>query len=318
MQAIGYTLSSEEHGPNELAEYGHIAEEVGFDFLSISDHFHPWIDAQGQSPLVWNVIGALSQVTKKVKIMTGVTCPILRYHPVIIAQAAATSQVQLEGRFMLGVGTGENLNEHVIGAGWPEIDIRREMLNEAVELMRKAWEGGYKSYYGNYYSMEDARIYTLPDQPIPILYAAAGTESIEAAGEYGDALVTTGPNKELIDKFNASGGKDKPIYGQVNVCYAKSADEAKKIVLEVWPLSGFPDPANYEYRLPAYFENLAQAIPDDKKLGNTPLGTDVQGIMKSIKQYEDAGFTHIYMHNIGPYQEEFLQFAEKELLPKLK
>src|SRR5690606_2481143 len=160
----------------------------------------------GQSPFVWNVIGALSQVTTKVKVMTGVTCPTIRNHPVNIAQAAATSQVQLEGRFMLGVGTGENLNEHVVGMSWPEIDIRRDMLNKAVEIMRQAWKGGYQTYYGNYFTMEDARIYTLPKEEIPIIYAAAGPKSIKAAAEFGDALVTTGPNKNLTDLYKKSGG----------------------------------------------------------------------------------------------------------------
>lgn len=315
---IGYTLSSEEHLPNNLVKYAGLAEKAGFDFLSISDHFHPWLDSQGQSPFVWNVLGGISQVTSKVKVMTGVTCPILRYNPVIIAQAAATTQVMMDGRFMLGVGTGENLNEHVVGMGWPEIDIRREMLDESIELMRQLWQGGMQTFYGHYFEAIDAQIYTLPEKEIPIIYAAAGKNSASSAGKLGDALVTAGINNEAIDSFKSSGGEGKDIYGQMDVCWAKTEDEAKDIVTKTWPLSAFPDPANSEYRLPLYFQNLADALPEDKKVGRAVLGQNVEGVLESIKNYTDAGVTHVYIHNIGPYQEEFINWFEKEVRPKLQ
>jgi G6PDH family F420-dependent oxidoreductase len=201
MFQLGYTLSSEEHDPRELVKFARWAEDAGFSFLSISDHFHPWVDEQGQSPFVWNMIGALSQVTKSTNIFIGVNCPIIRYHPVIVAQAAATSQVMLEGRFILGVGTGENLNEHIIGAGWPPFDQRLAMLNEAIQIMRDLWEGEYTTYFGDYYTVDSAKIYTKPEITIPIVYSAFGPKAAASAGKFGDAFISTGPNKDLIKIF---------------------------------------------------------------------------------------------------------------------
>src|SRR5579884_1909646 len=229
MLKIGYTLSSEETDPISMIKFATAAEEAGFTFLGISDHYHPWVDEQGESPFVWNVIGAFSQVSKTVDVFIEVNCPILRYHPAIIAQAAATSQYQLEGRFILGVGTGENLNEHIVGKGWPPADVRRAMLEEAVAIMRKLWEGGYQTYWGKFFNLDAARIYTLPENSIPVIVSGMGPKATELAGKIGDGFVTTSPNKDLVKKFEQSGGKGKPKFGQMNVCFAETKAKATEI-----------------------------------------------------------------------------------------
>src|SRR5436309_4330280 len=208
---LGYTLSSEEHPPNDLVRNARAAEEAGFEFLTISDHFHPWVDAQGQSPFVWSVIGAVAHATERIRLGTGVTCPTIRIHPAIIAQAAATSQVMSEGRFFLGVGTGEELNEHVTGARWPGPQERLEMLEEAIGVLRLLWEGGYQSHYGKHYTVEQARIFTLPDEPPEIAVAASQPNAAELASRVGDALIAVAPDEELVKTF----GKEKPRYGQL-------------------------------------------------------------------------------------------------------
>src|SRR3954465_9785152 len=202
---LGYALSSEEHTPNDLVRNACLAEETGFTFALISDHYHPWVDAQGQSPFVWSVIGAIARGTEELGLGPGGTCPTIRIHPAIIAQAAATSQVMMEGRFFLGVGTGEELNEHVTGSAWPGPQKGREMLEEAVEVLRLLWEGGYQSHYGTHYTVEQAQIFTLPDEPPPIAIAAAQSTAAELAGRLGDAFITTSPDEELREEFEEAG-----------------------------------------------------------------------------------------------------------------
>src|SRR3954467_4730342 len=204
---LGYTLSSEEHLPSDLVRNAQAAEEAGFEFLSISDHFHPWTDNQGQSAFVWSVIGAVANVTERIRLGTGVTCPTIRIHPAIIAQAAATAQVMMEGRFFLGLGTGEELNEHVTGARWPGPQERLEMLEEAIEVLHLLWEGSYQSHYGKHYTVEQARIYTLPDEPPPLAIAAAQPKAAELAGRTGDALIAVSPERETVEQFEQTGGK---------------------------------------------------------------------------------------------------------------
>src|SRR5438067_7486426 len=204
---IGYALSSEEHGPRELVAQARRAEEVGFSFALISDHFHPWTDRQGQSPFVWTVIGAIAQATGRLRLGTGVTCPLIRIHPAVIAQAAATSAAMMPGRFFLGVGTGENLNEHILGAKWPAPDERLEMLEEAVEVIRLLWQGGYQTHRGRHYTVEQARIYTLPEQLPEIAVAAAQPNAAELAGRIGDGFIGVAPERGLIEKFEQAGGK---------------------------------------------------------------------------------------------------------------
>jgi G6PDH family F420-dependent oxidoreductase len=232
---LGYTLSSEEHGPRLLVRNARAAEDAGFEFLTISDHFHPWTDAQGQSPFVWSVIGGVAQVTERIRLGTAVTCPTIRIHPAIVAQAAATSQVMLEGRFFLGLGTGEELNEHVTGARWPGPQERLELLDEAIEVLRLLWRGGYQSHSGRHYIVEQARIYTLPDEPPPIAVAASQPNAAQLAGRLGDTLIAVSPDKELVSEFENAGGKGKPCYGQLHVCYAEDEEQARRTAHEVWP-----------------------------------------------------------------------------------
>src|SRR6266550_2386382 len=217
---IGFWISSEEHGPLEMVRAAQRAEQAGFPYVQLSDHFHPWIDRQGQSPFVWSVIGAIAATTK-LTVGTGVTCPIIRIHPAIVAQAAATSAVMLDGRFFLGVGTGENLNEHVVGRGWPPLETRREMLEEAIDVLRLLFRGGERSFRGTYFTVEDARLYTIPDQPPPIYIAAGGPKMAQIAGRIGDGLISTKPDREIVAKFEGAGGAGKPRCIEVQLCWGR-------------------------------------------------------------------------------------------------
>ena len=237
MTEFGYWLSSEEHAPLDLVRTAARAEELGFSFAMISDHFHPWIDAQGQSPFVWSVLGGIAQATKRLELATGVTCPLIRTHPAIVAQAAATIGAMLPGRFTLGLGTGENLNEHITGSRWPAPDERIEMLEEAIEMIRLLWQGGEQTHRGRHYTLDHARLYTLPEQPIPIAIAAARPKAAELAGRAGDALVSTEPNEDTVQQYRDAGGEG-PRYGQVRICWAESEDEAKQTVFRLWRHSG--------------------------------------------------------------------------------
>jgi coenzyme F420-dependent glucose-6-phosphate dehydrogenase len=314
---LGYALSSEEHGPNDLVRNARLAEEAGFTFALISDHYHPWVDAQGQSPFVWSVIGGIAQATEKLRLGTGVTCPTIRIHPAIIAQAAATSQVMLEGRFFLGVGTGEELNEHVTGSVWPGPLKRLEMLEEAVEVLRLLWQGGYQFHYGKHYTVEQARIYTLPDEPPPIAIAAAQPKAAELAGRLGDALIAVAPESERVEQFEQAGGKGKPVYGQVTVCYAADEEEAKKTAYEIWPNAGLEGPLGQELAIPEHYEAAAQLLSEDDVAETVVCGPDPERHLEAIREYEQAGFTHVYVHQVGPDQESFLRFYADEILPKL-
>src|SRR5436190_5363560 len=264
MIELGYSLSSEEHSPERLVNYAHQAEEVGFSFALISDHFHPWIDRQGQSPFVWNVIGGISQTTRRLQLGTGVTCPLIRIHPAIIAQAAATSAAMMPGRFFLGVGTGENLNEHILGDHWPPADVRQEMLEEAVEVIRLLWKGGVQSHRGRYYTVENAQIFTLPKELPPIMVAASGPESLKMAGRIGDGLISTAPDAKLVETFKKSGGEGKPIYGQFTVCWARTEQEALRIAQEWWPTAAVKGALSTELPLPSHFEDAASNVTEDQ------------------------------------------------------
>src|SRR6185436_3093586 len=206
---LGYWISSEEHSPNDLVYSAQRAEEMGFRFALISDHFHPWSDRQGHSPFVWSVIGAIAHATQHLRLGTAVTCPTTRLHPAIIAQASATAATMMPGRFFLGVGTGENLNEHILGQRWPPSDVRRDMLAEAVEVIRLLWGGGEQSHHGKYYTVENARLYTLPDEPPPLFIAASGKNSAQLAGHLGDGLIAVAPLRELVESFRRAGGMNK-------------------------------------------------------------------------------------------------------------
>jgi len=314
---LGYTLSSEEHDPLALVRNAQAAEEAGFEFLTISDHFHPWTDSQGQSPFVWSVIGAVAHASERVRIGTGVTCPTIRIHPAIIAQAAATSQVMSEGRFFLGVGTGEELNEHVTGARWPGPQERLEMLEEAIEILRLLWEGGYQSHYGKHYTVEQARIFTLPDEPPPIAVAAAQPNAAELAGRLGDALITTSPDEELRGGFEEAGGNGKPCYGQLHVSVADSEEEGLQRALELWPNAAMGGPLGQELATTGHYEAVAELVREDDVAESVVSGADPEKHLEAIREYERAGFTHVFVHQIGRDQDAFLRLYADEILPNL-
>jgi G6PDH family F420-dependent oxidoreductase len=314
---LGYTLSSEEHRPNDLVRNARAAEEAGFEFLSISDHFHPWIDKQGQSAFVWSVIGGVAHATERIRLGTGVTCPTIRIHPAITAQAAATSQVMMEGRFYLGLGTGEELNEHVVGARWPGPQERLEMLEEAIEVLRLLWQGGYRSHYGKHYIVEQARIFTLPDEPPPIHIAAAQPQAAQLAGRLGDGFITTSPDEELRGAFEQAGGKGKPCYGQLDVCYAETEQEGRKTAHEIWPNAGMGGPLGQELAITEHYEAVAELVTEEQIGESVVCGPDPQRHLEAIREYDEAGYTHVFVHQIGPDQEGFLRFYAEKILPEL-
>ena len=314
---LGYALSSEEHSPSELVLNARAAEQAGFGFGLISDHIHPWVDAQGHSAFVWSVLGSIAEATGEFRIGTGVTCPTIRIHPAIVAHAAATVACLMPGRFFLGVGTGENLNEHVLGAKWPAPDERLDMLEEAVEVMRLLWQGDYQTHRGKHYTVENLRIFDLPDEPIEVAVAAMQPKAAELAGRIGDSLVNVAPKVDIIDKFEESGGKDKPKYGQITVCYAKSKDAARKTAFEVWPNALVEGSASQELPLPSDFEQLVEGRDADELDDTLTLGPDADEYLEQIKEYDQAGYTHVYFHQVGPDQDAFLEFAQKELLSRL-
>jgi G6PDH family F420-dependent oxidoreductase len=317
MTEFGYALSSEEHGPRELVDYARKAEETGFEFAMISDHFHPWRDAQGQSPFVWSVVGGISQATSRLRLGTGVTCPLIRIHPAIIAHAAATAAALMEGRFFLGVGSGENLNEHVVGEIWPAPDERLSMLEEAIEVMRLLWQGGEQTHRGDYYDVEQARLYTLPDEPVQLAVAASKPNAAELAGRLGDAFVSTAPDAEVVEAFESSGGAGKPKYGQITCCWAASEEEGSRTACEIWPNAALGGELTYELPLPRHFEQATEKVAPEELAEEIPCGPDPDRFLEDILKYEAAGYTHIYFHQVGHDQDGFFRFWREELDPKL-
>src|SRR3954463_14837976 len=229
MTDLGYCLTSELHGPREMVEHARLAEQAGFRFALISDHYHPWTSDQGHSPFVWGVIGGIAHVPDELTLGTGVTCPTIRVHPAIVAQAAATASLMLEGRFFLGVGAGENLNEHILGDRFPPAAVRQEMLEEAVAVMRELWKGEFVMHYGKHYTVENARVYDAPDGgSLPVYVAASGPKAADVSGRSADGFIGVAPDDEPIKIFDQNGGKGKPKVGQVMASWAESRDEAIK------------------------------------------------------------------------------------------
>ena len=316
MTEFGYWLSSEEHEPLDLVAYARRAEQSGFSFAMISDHFHPWIDAQGQSPFVWSVIGGIAATTERIRLGTGVTCPMIRTHPAVVAHAAATSAAMMGDRFFLGLGTGENLNEHVTGAPWPAPDERIEMLEESIEVMRLLWQGGEQTHRGKHYTVDHARLYTLPDEPPPIAVAAAKPNAAKLAGRLGDALVNTSPDEEIVETYRSAGG-DGPCYGQVRLCWAEDEDEAKRTAFELWRHTGLGGTINQELPRPSDFDAVAESVTLELATKNLPCGPDSDPVVEQVREWEQAGFDQISFHQVGPDQEGFFRFWEQELRPRL-
>ena len=314
---IGYFLSSEEFGPQELIEQARMAEQAGFEGLWISDHFHPWNDEQGHSSFVWSTVGALSQVTK-LKVTTAVTCPTFRIHPALVAQAAATSAVLLEGRFALGVGSGEALNEHILGARWPEADERLEMLEEALEVIRKLWRGGVQSHRGRHYTVENARIYDLPEQPPPIIVSGFGSKSTQLAARIGDGFCTTAPVAEAVESFRNEGGGEKLVAAGTKVCYGAEEAVARATAHRLWPNEELPGELSQILPTPAHFEQASELVSEEMVAEEVPCGPDLDRHFETISEFEKAGFDELYIQQIGPNQRQFFDVYASEVLPKLR
>lgn len=315
---VGYWLSSEEHAPPELVANAARAEDVGFAIAAISDHFHPWTPQQGQSPFVWTVLGAIAERTSDLSITTGVTAPIIRMHPAIVAHASATAAALLPGRFRLGVGTGERLNEHVTGTPWPRPDVRREMLEEAVGIIRELWTGKLVDHFGAHYTVEKAQLFTLPERPPPIVVAGSSASSAKLAGRIGDGFFGVVPNSAHVDTFEGAGGRGKPRAAQIHVCWAANREDALATAYRWWPNAALKGSALTELPHPKDFAavlNLAR--PEDVE-SSVALGPDPQVHLDAIASFVQAGFNEVYVHQIGPDQEGFFSFYEKEILPALE
>lgn len=316
MTTWGYTLSSEEFGPRALVEQAQLAERSGFEFVTVSDHYHPWIGRQGESPFAWTTIGGVATGTTSIRVGTGVTCPIIRYHPAIVAQAAATSAALLDGRFFLGLGTGEWLNEHVSGERWPAADVRREMLAEAAGIIRRLWTGDTVDHRGRYFSVENARLFTLPQTDIPIIWAASGPESAEAAAEHADGLWATSPDREIVDAYRNAGGRGH-VYGQLTVCYAADAEQATKTALEAWPNAGVPGQLSQDLPTWSHFEQVSTLVTERQIAERIACGPDADTFVELAGKYIDAGFDHLHFHQVGPDQVGFLEFWQSTLSTRL-
>jgi coenzyme F420-dependent glucose-6-phosphate dehydrogenase len=316
---IGYALTSEIHSANEMVRHAQQAEQAGFGFALISDHIHPFFTKHGESPFVWSVIGAIAHTTKHLRLGSGVTCPIIRYHPAIVAQAAATCEMMMPGRFFLGVGTGANLNEHVTGERWPSPAERVAMLEEAVEVIRLLWQGGNVSFQGHYYTVDQTRLFSLPDQPPPLIVAASGKKMARLAARLGDGLVGLSPDKELVDTYLAACHKpSQPRYAQMAVCWAKTVEEARRTAYDWWPLGLVPGQVIPELPLPSQFDALSKLFSEQDIERAVVCGPDPEKHVAKIQQFINAGFTHIYIHQVGPDQAGFFDFYQREILPRFR
>lgn len=313
---IGYFLSSEETAPRELVHQASLAEDAGFDGLWISDHFHPWNDEQGHSGFVWSTIGAIAQATTQMKVTTAVTCPTIRVHPAIIAQAAATSAVLLDGRFALGLGSGEALNEHILGDRWPEAAERLEMLEEAVQVIRTLWQGGSQSHRGRHYRVENARIYDLPDELPPILISGFGPKATELAARIGDGFCTVSPEKEAVETVREKGGRDRLIAGGMKVCWDEDERRARKTAYRLWPNDGLPGELAQILPTPAHFEQASELVSEDQIAEAIPCGPDLDAHLEKIREYEDAGFDELYVQQVGDGHERMFELYSQEILPR--
>jgi G6PDH family F420-dependent oxidoreductase len=314
---LGYTMMTEQAGPKELVRHVVGAEEVGFDFAVSSDHYFPWLDEMGHSPHAWTVLGAAAHATARIPLMTYVTCPSFRYHPAVVAQKAATLQILSDGRFTLGLGSGENLNEHVVGAGWPPADVRQEMLVEALHIIRELFDGeGYTNYRGEHFDVESAKLWDLPEKRVPIGVASGGAQASRIAGEFADALIATEPKPELIEAFDAAGGSGKPRIAQMPISYGtdKAAAVTRAHTLFRW--FGFGWKVNAELPGPTAFDAAAQFVREEDVESSIPCGDDVGAVIEAAKEYADAGFTHLALVQIGGDQQEpYLEWTRSTLLP---
>jgi G6PDH family F420-dependent oxidoreductase len=315
---FGYTLLCEQAGPRQLIADAIQAEEVGFDFAVISDHYNPWLDSQGHAPFAWSVLGAVAHATERMALMSFVTCPLRRYHPAVVAQMAATIGVISQGRFTLGIGAGESLNEHVVGT-WPHVSIRHAMLYEALEIIRPLLAGATVHFSGAYFDVPEARLYDRPDDRVPIAVAASGPESADMAAEFGDALVAVEPDADLVERFAGSRAGSRPRYGQVAICYGPDEQQCRKTALDQWRWSALGWPVMSELPAPASFEAASQFVREEDVAEKVPCGPDLERHVAAVRRFLDAGFTHVALVQVGAERQgEFLRWAETDLLPALR
>jgi G6PDH family F420-dependent oxidoreductase len=313
---IGYFLSCEEYTPAQLVEQAVAAEEAGFDALWISDHFHPWNDEQGQSPFVWGVIGALSQACR-LPVTTAVTCPTVRTHPAIVAHAAATAAVQLDGRFVLGVGSGEALNEHVLGDVWPSANTRLDMLEEAVEVIRALWTGEEVTRSGPHYSVDTARIYTLPEHPPPVYVSGFGPKATSVAARIGDGYISTKTDAELLEQFKSESG-GKPAMAGTKVAYAPSEDEGVDLAHRIWANAGLPGELAQVLPSPRHFEQASELVTRASTASSVAAGPDPKVHLESVREYVDVGYDEVYVANMGPHYRDMIRMFGEQVLPELR
>lgn len=319
MVQFGYTMMTEQSGPLALVDDVVAAEEAGFDFSVTSDHYFPWLESQGHAPYAWSVLGAAAQATSTIRLMTYVTCPTTRYHPAVVAQKAATLQLLSEGRFRLGLGSGENLNEHVVGAGWPAAQVRLEMLEEAVEIIRALFDGGYVSHHGTHFDVDNAKLWDVPEVRVPIGIAVSGDRSCALAGRLADLVIATEPKRELLAGFDRHGGGGKPRVGQLPVCYDRDRDAAVERAHDQfrWSVGGWK--VNSELPGPSSFDQATQHVRPEDVARSVPCGDDVEEFVEAARSFVDAGFTEIALVQIGGAQQQaFIRWAREELLPALR
>ncbi|HYO38524.1 MAG TPA: LLM class F420-dependent oxidoreductase [Nocardioidaceae bacterium] len=316
----GYTLMTEQSGPREIVRYAAAAERAGFDFEVMSDHYFPWLVEQGHAAYAWSMLGAVTQVTERVELMTYVTCPLMRYHPAVVAQKAATVGLLSEGRFTLGLGSGENLNEHVVGAGWPPVNVRHEMFGEALDIIAALFDGGYVSYSGSHYRVDSAKLWDLPETRVPIAVAVSGDQSIRKFAPQGDHLVAVEPNPEIVSAWDtARDGRQSRKIGQIPICWDPDTDRAVQRAHEQfrWFAGGWK--VNAELPGPAGFAGATQFVRPEDVAASIPCGPDVQPIVEAVGAFTEAGFTDVALVQVGDEsQQDFLAFAERELLPALR
>jgi G6PDH family F420-dependent oxidoreductase len=316
MTKFGYFLSSEEHSARELVHQARLAEQAGFEALWISDHFHPWLDEQGESTFVWSVIGALSEAVS-LPITTAVTCPLVRTHPAVIAQAAATSALLTEGRFVLGVGTGEALNEHIVDSRWPPASERLDMLEEAIGIIRRLFTGELVTHHGDHYDVDTARLYSLPDEPPPIYMSAFGDKAAGLAGRVADGFMCVKPDADLLKTFRSAAGENRPAQGGFKVCWAPDAADARRTAHRLWPNDQIPGEAPQLLPLPRHFRQLSELVTEEMVGENVPCGPDPETHLEALRAFVDAGYDEVYVNQIGPDQEGFFNFYAEQVLPEL-
>ncbi len=312
---VGIFLSAEEHGPADLVRFGAAAAEHGFSDISVSDHYHPWVGEQGNSPFVWSVLGGLATAAPDARLGTGVTCPTIRIHPAVIAQAAATTTL-MAGSFFLGVGSGENLNEHVLGDRWPPTAVRLEMLEEAVEVMRALWTGDEVTREWTHYRVENARLFSVPDEPPPVIVSAFGPKAAEVAARIGDGMATTSPDADVISTFRDAGGTG-PVIAFPKACYGPDEAACRELVHRLWPNAGLPGELAQELKTPAHFEQASELVDEEGAAGSMPCGPDPEVHAESLRGFFEAGADEVHVHQVGRDQAEMFAFYRDEVLPRL-